>query len=710
MSAMRAWCAFVLLAACGRIGFDDVLDAGGDGSVAGRWLAVETGGRYACGIATDHSLWCWGMIPLDPGGKRIEPPQQIAGSWSAVSIASTAASANDHTCGIQTDGSLWCWGFNTFGALGNGSTGDSAIPVQVGSATWTAVAAGNSFTCGIQADRSLWCWGHNATGELGDGTTNQHASPTRISGVWTAIAAGDSYACAINTDTALWCWGDNTAGELGDGTMIERDGGVEIGTGFMMVAASPTGDHTCGIAGGTVTCWGHDGFGQLGDGTTNTSLSPVATGRHAQQVAVGDNHSCAIDSGTLWCWGSGDHGELAAASTAQTPVQVGSAVAVATGESQTCIVDATNHLSCTGRNSFGQLGPAISPGEVHVATRADTRTDWQSITAGGTHTCGSTTSGDAMCWGLNSFGELGDGTQIDRQQPVAVPVPGTSISQVTAGPYQTVLVSSAGDAFLLGDDIVVGMNETVPEQLPMTGWSIETAGEQHSCGITGGALWCRGDDTYGQLGDSMMTGLAHTSQVAGVWEDVSADFNTTCGISNSTILCWGDGSFGQIGDGTTNSYSTPQGIAIGGAPSAISVGNEFTCAIRVPGAILCWGENAIGQLGDGTTNDSHSPVQAGIQTNWMDVVAGFVHACAITDDHALYCWGGGGEGELGNDFIGNEDAPTQVGSDHDWAEVAVGWTYTCAIKTGGTRWCWGTDYDGQLGNGLAWHAGFVEVP
>ncbi len=39
------------------------------------------------------------------------------------------------------------------------------------------------------------------------------------------------------------------------------------------------------------------------------------------------------------------------------------------------------------------------------------------------HTCGVTTGGEAYCWGLNSDGQLGDGTGTNRSVPVKVTIP-----------------------------------------------------------------------------------------------------------------------------------------------------------------------------------------------------------------------------------------------------------------------------------------------
>jgi len=255
-----------------------------------------------------------------------------------------------------------------------------------------------------------------------------------------------------------------------------------------------------------------------------------------------------------------------------------------------------------------------------------------------------------------------------------------------------------------------------------TGWTTESAAEEHSCGLLGTALWCRGDDSYGQIGDGNMTGTPANYQVPGTWSAVAVGDSTTCAIDSAnpaTVKCWGDNGYGQIGNGTSNNAATPQIVSMptgAGTPQQVAVGYGFACtiadsvAVMGPGALYCWGNNSCGELGDGTGNSSTTPVQAGSRTDWIEISAGDSHACGITSDHALWCMGGGGEGAVSDPNRADALAPEQVGTDLDWAHVAAGDDFTCAIKMNGTRWCFGTDDDGQLGNDLAWHAGFVQIP
>jgi alpha-tubulin suppressor-like RCC1 family protein len=77
-------------------------------------------------------------------------------------------------------------------------------------------------------------------------------------------------------------------------------------------------------------------------------------------------------------------------------------------------------LTCFGKSSYGELGigiyqmpPRLSPVQV-TAVSAVT-----ALAVGGNHTC-AIAQGSPVCWGWNQFGNLGDGTTIDRPLPVPV--------------------------------------------------------------------------------------------------------------------------------------------------------------------------------------------------------------------------------------------------------------------------------------------------
>jgi alpha-tubulin suppressor-like RCC1 family protein len=200
---------------------------------------------------------------------------------------------------------------------------------------------------------------------------------------------------------------------------------------------------------------------------------------------------------------------------------------------------------------------------------------------------------------------------------------------------------------------------------------------------------------------------------------------STCAItSQGALYCWGDNSYGELGTGSNVNLTRP-GHTVADYKSGVTdvaVGYQFACAI-VNGAAVCWGRNDNGQLGDGTTNNSTHPVQVqGFSSGVTAITAGFAHACLIHNDlvdpihnvtnPTAYCWGLNNYNQLGtgDDFHGGDwqtnpehHTPTHVQHGASVLNISAGAYHTCYIRVPDTRiptaLCWGRNDYGQLGDG-----------
>ncbi|NBT93497.1 MAG: hypothetical protein EBT47_00465 [Chloroflexi bacterium] len=279
-----------------------------------------------------------------------------------------------------------CWGLNANGQLGDGSTTNSPSPTTVaGSISWVTVVAGGSstgsHTCGIVQSGDSYCWGANTAGQVGDTTTTSRTSPERVTGslTWQAISVGASHTCAITTGLVPNCWGKNEVGQLGTGSSAVRALPADIGGRLSWTTLTVGDRHACGLVGsGIAYCWGDNASGQIGDASTTSRRLPtrVSGGLLWKSISAGYAHTCGITlSGIAYCWGANLEG------------QVGDGTLSSTRPSPTLVA--------------GLLS-------------------WATISAGTSHTCGTTTANVAYCWGANGDGQLGDGTTISKTAPVAV--------------------------------------------------------------------------------------------------------------------------------------------------------------------------------------------------------------------------------------------------------------------------------------------------
>ncbi len=367
---------------------------------------------------------------------------------------------------------------------------------------------------------------------------------------WRAIAAGTRNTCALTAAGHAYCWG---ALQVNDTLFADTARPMKVPGGHRFTAVTARGV-MCGLEADThrVYCWG---AGELGGGGSVSSASPVAVadplgprGTGWTRISAGQVHTCGIFNSRAYCWGWNSDGQLGTGSIDQDP---------------------------------GQQHP--SPEEVAGGYTV------LEVSAGDWHTCVLTTSYDAWCWGLDDWGQLGDGASgLARREPAPVRVEG-------------------GRKFL----------------------SISAAGS-HTCALdTDGKAFCWGNGWFGELGIG----------------DVSAVALARAGSPTPAGPCSVSGCYLGL------SYPTPQPVAGGHTFTALSGDHGTTCAVGRDGQSYCWGNGS--SLGNPPQlcHDMKcvpAPVAflPGIQVKTIGV--GMWHACASTASGSAYCWGTNSDGQLGD--------------------------------------------------------------
>jgi alpha-tubulin suppressor-like RCC1 family protein len=288
------------------------------------------------------NLFTWGHntngnLGDNTATQRITPVTTLSGGANWKQVACSQSISNGHTAAIKTDGTLWIWGFNGYGQLGDNTSflGGRSTPVTtfVGGTNWKQVVCGRDHTSAIKTDGTLWTWGRNSYGQIGDNTsgTNRLTPVTTFAGGtnWKQVSCGAvNFTAAIKTDGTLWVWGRNAFGQLGDNTTTTRSTPVTTFAGETNWKQVSCGRlHTSAIkTDGTLWAWGRGANGQLGDNTITQKNTPVTTfagGDNWKQVDSGYGHISAIKTdGTLWTWGRNNNGQLGdnTTTTRSTPV------------------------------------------------------------------------------------------------------------------------------------------------------------------------------------------------------------------------------------------------------------------------------------------------------------------------------------------------------------------------------------------------------
>ena len=349
-------------------------------------------------------------------------------------VVTAVSAGSDHTCAITSTGTAYCWGSNSAGQLGTGTTETQTTPVPVsGGLNLSLIALGVGHSCGLTSAGAAYCWGDNGNGQLGDSSTTSSSSPVAVSGGlnFKALALGEAHSCGLTSAGAAYCWGDNLYGVLGNDSLAIITTPLPVSGGFDFSAIAAGRNHSCGLAGaGAAYCWGDDSFGMLGDGTASWAVisTPVAVvgGLSFSTIALGGWHTCGLtSSGAAYCWGINSDGELGdgtmtgpqlcpvqgTIACSATPVAVVGGVSfsvIAAGGSHTCGLTSTGVAYCWGNNSVGELGNgSTTPSAFPVLVSGGLK--FSSIALGSGHTCGLTTAGAVYCWGGNYYGQLGNG-------------------------------------------------------------------------------------------------------------------------------------------------------------------------------------------------------------------------------------------------------------------------------------------------------------
>jgi alpha-tubulin suppressor-like RCC1 family protein len=330
-------------------------------------------------------------------------------------------------------------------------------------------------------------------------------------------------------------------------------------------------------------------------------LTPTSTpGDTPALVAVGVFHACAADGGVR-CWGANERGQLGQGSTASFDDVV------------------------TVRDLSGVMG----------------------LGAGDQHTCALVAlPGTVWCWGLNDYGQLGVGDDVDRSLPTRV----AGVDDVT----QLVL------------------------------------GDFHTCAIrTDRSLWCWGMNSSGQLGTPPSdTPVVRPQRVEGVLDVASVDagFQHTCVVTvDGAVRCAGDDLLGQSGGASPGSFGVVQGID---DAVEVRIGMYQSCARRRGGGVACWGSNEDGQFGQATIGDLSRTAQSVEVLGTASAIAvGMDHVCSVVDGIA----GCAGPQEI--PFGLEDEAPADEGREtmpHPLPAVAIDGSNTqvCVVQDDRSVGCW----------------------
>ena len=381
-------------------------------------------------------------------------------------------------------------------------------------------------------------------------------------------------------------------------------------------------------------------------------------------------------------------------------------------------------------------GTPVAPEEPPSENEVDPLPRFQSVTAGGVHTCALSVDGEAYCWGPNNFGQLGSETEerclmgeigpdgIGTGGIVEAPCSTTPVavsgghvfSSLISHNWYTCGLTEAGEAFCWGQNhagqLGDGTQEARSSPEPVVGGHrFRTLSLQGglTCGLTlSDELLCWGVGSYPDWESTVPTRRVAEHR----FRTVAATRGHTCGVTlDSTTLCWGRNNSLQLGVDTISKTcisgdqefpctDVPQRVTDEIPFTALAANVGYTCGLAHGGRAHCWGANRWGQLGDGTLEDRAQPLPVAGGEVFTSITTGRSFACALDVEGSAFCWGrDSGNFGVGRKWGGAVPEPEAAATGHRFVSLTAGHDHVCGLDEEGIVYCWGANTWGQVGNG-----------
>ncbi|MBY0515329.1 MAG: hypothetical protein K2P81_00370 [Bacteriovoracaceae bacterium] len=498
--------------------------------------SISAGVNHTCAIDQNDQSFCWGKnnflelginSNLTASNYNYPNPVEVAADLENITVGES------FTCGKSVAGQVTCWGQNAHTEMGNGSRSRNEIYYTIPDISFEQISTLGNTVCGITIDKQLYCWGANLVGEAGNANGEYTSIPTIVTqhtemiSTLSGLIAGQANSC-MNKDGSLFCWGNNERSQLGiqSGNFVElypvpmsgAQGALQTSIGYALIChVTPSKN---------VTCSGFNNFGQAGQDKNLFSdvQTPLQVGSLSsmKQVEAGLDYSCALnESGEISCWGNNIKSQLGrTGGDSHIPSLVSNHLpskflAVAQRGYHSCAITNDNKVGCWGANSNGQLGFRGGADIPSFNVVKELGIDNASVSLGANFSCVLKQDGKVICFGANSYGQLGIGTTLGN------------------GSFQTV---------------------TLPQPVVSL-----KAGENHVCALDNlGAVYCWGQNLQGQLGIGNTQNSSYPTKVLDGIAEIASGAEHTCALTTQNkLVCWGFNGNAQFGNGSILSSRKP---------------------------------------------------------------------------------------------------------------------------------------------------------
>ena len=655
--------------------------------------AIDAGQSFGIALLANGTVMAWGANSLGQLGDGTTTPRYTPGPVTALPPVTHIASGMGHTLALQSDGSAWAWGRNVSGCLGDGTTTTRLVPEQIAGPglLWRPSLPVLSDAAGTYSTERSVVVSHPDAAVVMRYTTNgsdpSEADPVVASGSTVAVTQ------SLTLQVAAWKVGAprsaaaSAAYELKAVLPSMTPGGGSFATPQTVTVATTT-------SGATIR------YTEDGSDVTPAAAayaSPLAFDRpvllRARAFRSGWTTSD-LASATYWIAG----GTTAAPVLNPAPgAYTDDVLVTAASASPDSAVRYTLDGSDPNENSPLLQYPIVLRATTTVRVRAFKYGYAASAITAGVYTLD--VSGAVATPSISSTGGW-----FTTTQTVTVTGPAGATLRYSdngADPTETDTSITSGSTLAVARSGVIKVRAFEPGLQPSAVRRVDfvitgalAAGDSHSMALkSDGTVWTWGDNSAGQIGDSLTPDRLTPVQVLSGAVAISAGGTRSLALkADGTVWAWG------------NNVRTPAQVATLTDIRAIAQAASHALALKANGTVWAWGANGSGQLGDGTQTPRTTPVQVVGLTGATAIAAGYNHSVALSSSGGangrVWGWGSNSAFQLGDSTTtGNRLTPLLVPGLIGIRALSTGAGWTVAIESTGALRAWGDNSSGQLGNG-----------
>ncbi len=475
---------------------------------------IAVSSTHSCVIRKNKQIACWGSNWSGELGDGSNENQIAPVAVKLIDDAANIAVGYHHTCAQRASGKVVCWGENRAGQLGSAAVRAKGMVEVQGISNAISIAGSDDVSCAQLASGGASCWGSASRGRLGNGQVSDFTTPQKVNGLsgTKSLTLGERFSCSINEKKQLVCWGlpgfadenadkrgfePRTLTSFGELDMLSMRGSTMCGgndkaktlfcestwdlekgprplkLGAVKAVISGGTVSTALLPSGQVVLWARSDWNKpeevqkinmpgLADAVTIAYDSSTVCGvRRSGKVGCGGFHYRTFDK----------KDPVKPASAVDVP-GITDAVKIVNGGGEYCVLRKSADVACFSSYRIVQAidpkqpkektnskdAPKPQPIEVKPAKGVADAAD---IAVGGGAYCALSKQGTVMCWGSNSYGQLGLGDYDHRWE--ATTVSGISdVSKIALGGGQTCALKKNEEVWCWGRNISDEAGQSTP--------------------------------------------------------------------------------------------------------------------------------------------------------------------------------------------------------------------------------------------------------